>query len=375
MRQDYLFTSESVAKGHPDKVADQISDAILDACLREDPFSRVAVETLITDNFMVLAGEISSSAQVDYEAVAKMTLLEIGYGGEGSGFDLAKADIITKIHTQSPDISRGVLKKGELSLGAGDQGLMFGYAVNETPELMPLPIELAHELMCKLNSRRDEYPFLRPDGKTQVTVHYDREGKPLSLKTILLSVQHSPDIVQDQLQECMLKFIKESLPSHLIDEDTRFLINPTGRFVTGGPEGDTGLTGRKIIVDTYGGRAHHGGGAFSGKDATKVDRSGAYAARYIAKHIVAAGITPECEIQIAYAIGIAEPVSLRINTFGHCNKEKSLEQLIRKSFPVAPSHIIDNFQLRQPIYQKTAFGGHFGRSQFPWEKLDRLHLF
>jgi S-adenosylmethionine synthetase len=372
MDNGYLFTSESVAIGHPDKVADQISDAILDALLVQDPDSRVACECLITDRLLVIAGEVATRAAVDYAAVARHTLKKIGYGAPESGFDLSQAEILTRIHEQSPDISRGVMGK---TLGAGDQGMMFGYAVNETPHLMPLSQELANRLTLGLSQLKQNTPWLRPDGKSQVTIAYDSQGKPLKADTILLSSQHDPHLSHDEVKERLTPFIQSTIGEEWLTPQTRLLINPTGRFVTGGPAADTGLTGRKLIVDTYGGRAHHGGGAFSGKDGTKVDRSGAYTARYIAKHIVAAGITPECEVMLAYAIGLADPIALKINTFGHYKKERALEKLILSRFPVTPEAMIETFGLKRPIFEPTAFGGHFGREGFPWEALDRLSVF
>lgn len=362
MGKGYLFTSESVAEGHPDKVADQVSDAILDACLAQDPHSRVACETLITKGLIVLAGEITTRAHVDYEAIARKTIREIGYGAPDSGFDLEHASVIVKIHEQSPDIALGV----DLIGGAGDQGLMFGYATDETPEYMPLPLQLAQKLVQELKGARPRLPFLRPDGKTQVTIEYDEKGRPQRVHTVVLSVQHDESVDNGALRGEMERFIRETIE---VDRDTLLHINPTGRFVIGGPDGDTGLTGRKIIVDSYGGTAHHGGGAFSGKDPTKVDRSGAYLARYIAKNLVAAGLTPACEVQLAYAIGVAEPISLRVDTFG---KTGDLVKYVRDHFPLTPEGIIKKLDLRRPIYQRTAFGGHFGRSEFPWEKTTPL---
>lgn len=372
MDKGYLFTSESVAIGHPDKIADQISDAILDALLAQDPNSRVACECLITDRLLLIAGEVATHATVDYAAVARATLKKIGYGAPESGFDLSQSEILIRIHEQSPDISRGVMGK---TLGAGDQGMMFGYAVNETPHLMPLAQELANRLTRGLNELRQTESWLRPDGKSQVTLAYDERGKPLHADTLLLSAQHDPSLSHEEVKERLIPFIKATIGDEWLTPQTRLLINPTGRFVTGGPAADTGLTGRKLIVDTYGGRAHHGGGALSGKDGTKVDRSGAYAARYIAKHVVAAGITPECEVALAYAIGLADPIALKINTFGHYKKEQALEKQVLSHFPVTPEAIIDAFGLKRPLFEATAFGGHFGREEFPWEALDRLHLF
>ena len=369
MADPYLFTSESVAEGHPDKIADRIADAILDRHLAGDPGSRVAAEALITDNFLVLAGEIASQSSVDYEQVAKEVIRSIGYGDKNNGFDLENAEIITRIHEQSPDIARGVTGQ---EIGAGDQGVMFGYAVNETPHLMPLTLELAHRLTDGLKALRKSTPWLRPDGKAQVTALYDEKSKPVEVKTVLLSAQHDENVNSETVRKTLEPMIREKIGESWLSKDVKILINPTGRFVKGSPAADTGLTGRKLIVDTYGGRAHHGGGAMSGKDGTKVDRSGAYAARYIAKHIVAAGITPECEVMLAYAIGVAEPISLKINTFGYYDGEKKLAEKVLETFPVKPGAIIEAFGLRKPIFEKTATGGHFGREGFPWENLDRL---
>lgn len=381
MSTPFLFTSESVTEGHPDKAADQISDAILDRLLEKDPNSKVAVETLITDNFCVLAGEVASTAHIDYVEVAKKTLHNIGYGTLESGFDLSQAEFVTRIHEQSLDIQQGVVGDNP---GAGDQGVMFGYAVNETPELMPLTLMLARRLTQGLKKLRETTPWLLPDGKSQVTLLYDAKGKPVDIKNVLLSAQHKLQVSSKEVEDTLKKLIFETIESSGFESNPTILINPTGRFVKGGPAADTGLTGRKLIVDTYGGRAHHGGGAFSGKDATKVDRSGAYAARYIAKNIVAAGITPECEVMLAYAIGVADPISLRINTFGHYKNERALEEKVLKSFPVTPRAIIEAFDLKRPIFQEVGARGHFGRTvveehaagkSFLWERLDRLSIF
>ncbi len=371
-RMNYFFTSESVTEGHPDKVADQISDAILDAIIAKDPFSRVACETLVTTGLAFVAGEITTSTYADIPSIVRETIKEIGYTRAKYGFDYETCAVVTSIHEQSGDIAMGVDTGG-----AGDQGLMFGYACNETPDLMPLPISLAHKLAMKLTEVRksDVLAYLRPDGKTQVTVEY-RDGKPLRIDTIVISTQHSPDVHLKDLKEDLIdKVIKPVIPQGLVDEEhIKYYINPTGRFVTGGPMGVTGLTGRKIIVDSYGGVGSHGGGAFSGKDPTKVDRSGAYMARYIAKNIVAAGIADKMEVQIAYAIGVPEPVSLLLDSFGTTKVDpQKTAAAVRKLFPLTPKGIIDSLNLRRPIYKKTAAYGHFGRSDadFTWEKTDK----
>lgn len=361
MGNSYLFTSESVAEGHPDKVADQVADSILDACLAQDPYSRVACEVLLTKDLAILAGEITSQAKVDFEAIARKTIREIGYGAPGSGFNLEATRFMIQIQEQSPDIAQGVDKIG----GAGDQGMMFGYATNETAEYMPLALQLSQKVVLALKEAKKRLPFLGADGKTQITVEYNGQGIPQRIHTVVLSVQHSQDVSDSAVKEEMQRFLKEILP---LDSETLIHINPTGRFVIGGPEGDTGLTGRKIIVDSYGGSAHHGGGAFSGKDPTKVDRSGAYLARYIAKNLVARGFAPKCEIQIAYAIGMAEPVSLRVD-IGNAKSDIDLVKYVKDNFPLTPEGIIQHLNLRRPLYQKTAFGGHFGRPDFPWEQI------
>ena len=379
--KNYIFTSESVTKGHPDKVCDMISDAILDAFLKEDKNSRVAIETVVKNNNVVLAGEISSSANVDIEKTVRDTINNIGYDRPELGFDGHSVNIIKIIDKQSPDIAQGVddalehRGENDADIGAGDQGMMFGYAVNETEELMPTAISLAHKLSRKLTKVRENgtLPYLRPDGKTQVSVKY-ANGKPVGIDTILISTQHDPDVTQEQIRDDLIRYvIRPTLPEKWKDDDYRILINPTGRFVIGGPVGDSGLTGRKIIVDTYGGAAAHGGGAFSGKDPTKVDRSAAYAARYIAKNIVAAGLADRAEIQLAYAIGVASPVSILVNTFGTGRVSDGLiRQAIENTIDLSPAGIIERFDLQRPIYAQTASYGHFGRTDvdLPWEKTD-----
>jgi S-adenosylmethionine synthetase len=368
----YLFTSESVTEGHPDKIADQISDAILDACLAEDPLSRVACETLTATGLVVIAGEITTKAYVDFQALVRGTVSAIGYNNALYGFDANTCAVISSINKQSGDIAMGVDTGG-----AGDQGMMFGYACNETPELMPTPISLAHRLVKRLAEVRKlgTLPYLRPDGKSQVTVEYDAQHKPIRVDAVVVSTQHSETVGNDELRADVLKhIIQHCIPSQLLDEDTKYHINPTGRFVIGGPMGDTGLTGRKIIVDTYGGMGRHGGGAFSGKDPTKVDRSAAYMARHIAKNIVASGLADRCEVQLAYAIGVAEPVSVRVDTFGTGKVEATIIQdLVRANFKLTPKGIIESLKLRRPIYCKTAAYGHFGRSDpdFTWEATDK----
>ncbi len=368
----FLFTSESVTEGHPDKIADQISDAILDACLEQDPYSRVACETLTCTGLVVIAGEITTKAYVDFQALVRGVVASIGYDNALYGFDSNTCAVISSINKQSGDIAMGVDTGG-----AGDQGMMFGYATNETPELMPMPISLAHKLAHKLTDVRKsgKLPYLRPDGKSQVTVEYDESGKPLRIDAVVISTQHAESVTTEQLREDILKYvIQATLPANLLDEHTKYHINPTGLFVIGGPMGDTGLTGRKIIVDTYGGMGRHGGGAFSGKDATKVDRSAAYMARYIAKNIVAAGLADRAEVQLAYAIGVAEPVSVLVETFGTGKVSREvLEEVVRKNFQLTPKGIIESLNLRRPIFQKTAAYGHFGRTgdEFTWEKTDK----
>jgi S-adenosylmethionine synthetase len=368
----FLFTSESVTEGHPDKIADQVSDAILDACLEQDPYSRVAAETLTATGLVVIAGEITTKAYVDFQSLVRGVVASIGYDNALYGFDSNTCAVISTINKQSGDIAQGVDTGG-----AGDQGMMFGYASNETPELMPAPISLAHKLTRQLTAVRKsgKLPYLRPDGKSQVTVEYDENGKPSRIDAVVISSQHSESVSNEDLHADILKYVIQAvLPAEWLDEHTKYHINPTGRFVIGGPMGDTGLTGRKIIVDTYGGAGRHGGGAFSGKDPTKVDRSAAYMARYIAKNIVAAGLADRAEVQLAYAIGVAEPVSVRVDTFGTGKVgEAKLTELIRKNFSLTPKGIIDSLNLRRPIYQKTAAYGHFGRTEpeFTWEATDK----
>jgi S-adenosylmethionine synthetase len=373
LRQDrLLFTSESVTEGHPDKIADQISDAILDACLEQDPHSRVACETLTATGLVVIAGEISTRAYVDFQSLVRGVVASIGYDNAAYGFDSNTCAVISTINKQSGDIAMGVDTGG-----AGDQGMMFGYATDETPELMPMPISLAHKLTRRLSEVRKsgQLSYLRPDGKSQVTVEYDANGQPVRVDAVVISTQHAESVSNEELRADILKHvIQATVPAELLDEDTKYHINPTGRFVIGGPMGDTGLTGRKIIVDTYGGSGRHGGGAFSGKDPTKVDRSAAYMARYIAKNIVAAGLARRCEVQLAYAIGVAEPVSVLVDTFGTGTvPDQKLQQLVRKNFKLTPREIIESLNLRRPIYRKTAAYGHFGRNDpdFTWEATDK----
>ena len=384
-----LFTSESVTEGHPDKMCDQISDAILDALMEQDPMSRVACETATTTGIVLVMGEITTNAYIDIQKIVRDTIKEIGYTRGKYGFDAETCGVITAIDEQSTDIAMGVDKALEAkehtmseeeidAIGAGDQGMMFGYASDETPEYMPYPIALAHKLSRKLTEVRKNgtLPYLRPDGKTQVTVEYDENGVPARLDAVVLSTQHDPEVTQDQIHKDIKKYVFDAIiPEGMVDEKTKFFINPTGRFVIGGPHGDSGLTGRKIIVDTYGGMARHGGGAFSGKDCTKVDRSAAYAARYVAKNIVAAGLAKKCEIQLSYAIGVAHPTSIMVDTFGPgAVEDDKLVEIVRENFDLRPAGIIQMLDLRRPIYKQTAAYGHFGRTDIdlPWEKLDKV---
>ena len=384
-----LFTSESVTEGHPDKVCDAISDAILDACMEKDPMSRVACETAVCTGFALVTGEITTNAYVDIQKIVRDTVKEIGYTKSEYGFDGNTCAVLVAIDEQSSDIAMGVDKaleakqgnlQDDLDTGAGDQGMMFGYATNETEEYMPYPISLAHKLALQLTRVRKDgtLKYLRPDGKSQVSVEYDENGKPLRLEAVVLSTQHDEDVTQEQIHEDIKKYVFDPiLPKELLDEDTKYFINPTGRFVIGGPHGDAGLTGRKIIVDTYGGYARHGGGAFSGKDCTKVDRSAAYAARYVAKNIVAAGLADKCEIQLSYAIGVAQPTSIMVDTFGTGKvADEKLLTAIRENFDLRPAGIIKMLDLRRPIYKQTAAYGHFGRNDLdlPWEKLDKVDV-
>ena len=375
MSDRFLFTSESVTEGHPDKIADQVSDAILDACLEQDPYSRVAAETLTATGLVMIAGEITTKAYVDFQSLVRGVVQSIGYDNATYGFDSNTCAVISTINKQSGDIAQGVDTGG-----AGDQGMMFGYAANETKELMPAPISLAHKLTRRLTEVRKngKLPYLRPDGKSQVTVEYDENRKPVRIDAVVISTQHAETVSNDELHADILKHvIQHELPAEWLDENTKYHINPTGRFVIGGPMGDTGLTGRKIIVDTYGGAGRHGGGAFSGKDPTKVDRSAAYMARYIAKNIVAAGLADRCEVQLAYAIGVAEPVSVLVDTQGTGKvSESQLTELVRKNFTLTPKGIIESLNLRRPIYQKTAAYGHFGRgeAEFTWEVTDKAAI-
>ncbi len=387
--KSYLFTSESVTEGHPDKMCDQVSDAILDALMEADPMSRVACETAMTTGLVLVMGEVTTSAYVDIQKIVRDTVTEIGYTRGKYGFDAETCGVLVSLDEQSADIALGVdkaleakeqgMSEGEIeAIGAGDQGMMFGFAVNETEDYMPYPISLAHRLALQLTKVRKDgtLSYLRPDGKTQVTVEYDENDRPISIDTVVLSTQHDPDVTQEKIREDIRKYVFDPiLPKDMVDENTKYFINPTGRFVIGGPHGDSGLTGRKIIVDTYGGYARHGGGAFSGKDCTKVDRSAAYAARYVAKNIVAAGIADKCEIQLSYAIGVAHPTSIMVDTFGTGKiPEDVIVNMIRENFDLRPAGIIEMLDLRRPIYKQTAAYGHFGRSDLdlPWEKLDKV---
>ncbi|MDE6714437.1 MAG: methionine adenosyltransferase [Lachnospiraceae bacterium] len=386
-----LFTSESVTEGHPDKICDNISDAVLDAMMAQDPMSRVACETAITTGLVLVMGEITTKAQVDIQKIVRETIAEIGYDDSSKGFDANTCGVIVALDKQSADIAMGVdkaleAKENKMSdaqieaIGAGDQGMMFGYATNETEEYMPYPISLAHKLTRQLTKVRKDntLPYLRADGKSQVSVEYDENGKPSRLEAVVISTQHAEDVTQEQIHADIRKYVLDPvLPKELLDDDTKYFINPTGRFVIGGPNGDSGLTGRKIIVDTYGGYARHGGGAFSGKDCTKVDRSAAYAARYVAKNIVAAGLAEKCEIQLSYAIGVAQPTSIMVDTFGTGKiSEEKLVEIIRENFDLRPAGIIKMLDLRRPIYKQTAAYGHFGRNDLdlPWEKLDKVDV-
>jgi S-adenosylmethionine synthetase len=376
---DFLFTSESVSEGHPDKVADQVSDSILDAILEQDPKARVACETMVTTGMAIIAGEITTSARIDYPDIVRQTIREIGYGDSAMGFDWETCAVLTAIDRQSPDISQGVTEGEGMykEQGAGDQGLMFGYACNETPELMPMPIIFAHKLTKRLSEVRKSglLTFLRPDGKSQVSIQYIND-KPIRVDAVVVSSQHAPEVTYETLREGIIEeVVKKVIPAELLDEKTKYFINPTGRFVVGGPMGDCGLTGRKIIVDTYGGQGSHGGGAFSGKDPSKVDRSASYMARYVAKNIVAAGLADKCEVQVAYAIGVAEPVSVMVNTFGTSKiSPNDIARIVREEFDLRPRAIIESLDLLRPIYRKTAAYGHFGRElpEFTWERKDRV---
>jgi S-adenosylmethionine synthetase len=378
MGRTYLFTSESVTEGHPDKVCDQISDAILDEFLKQDPESRVAVETLTTTGIVVIAGEVTSRAKFDVQEVVRKTLREIGYDDPQYGFDADSCSVLVSLHSQSPDISQGISSTENKEQGAGDQGLMFGYATNETEEMIPMPIMLAHKLTKRLSEVRKSklLPWVRPDGKSQVTVEYE-DGKPKKLETIVISTQHSPEINNEQIKKEIIEKVVKPVCGKYWNDKIKVHVNPTGRFVIGGPPGDAGLTGRKIIVDTYGGMGRHGGGAFSGKDPSKVDRSACYMCRYIAKNIVAAGLAERCEVQVAYAIGVAEPVSLMVSTFDTSKiPEEQIENLVRKHFDMRPAALISQLQLKRPIYRKTAAYGHFGRNEpeFNWEKTDKAEV-
>ena len=389
--EKHLFTSESVTEGHPDKLCDAVSDAILDACMEQDPMSRVACETVSCTGFVMVTGEITTKANLDIPTIVRQTVNEIGYNDAKTGFDCHTCAVMVALDKQSPDIAMGVDKALEAresgmteeqldAIGAGDQGMMFGYATNETPELMPYPISLAHKLARQLTKVRKDgtLKYLRPDGKSQVSVEYDEAGKPIRLEAVVISTQHDEDVTQEQIHEDIKKYVLDPiLPKELVDENTKFFINPTGRFVIGGPQGDAGLTGRKIIVDTYGGYARHGGGAFSGKDCTKVDRSAAYAARYVAKNIVAAGLADKCEIQLSYASGVAHPTSIMVDTFGTGKvSDEKLVEIIRENFDLRPAGIIKMLDLRRPIYKQTAAYGHFGRDDIslPWEATDKVDL-
>ena len=378
MARSFLFTSESVTEGHPDKICDKVSDALLDEFLKQDPNSRVAVETMTTTGIVVVAGEVTTKAKFDIQDIVRKTIREIGYDKPEYGFDADTCSVLVSIHAQSPDISQGVTATDNKDQGAGDQGLMFGYAVNESKELMPLPILLAHQLTRRLSELRKnkELSWVRPDGKSQVTIEYE-DGKPKKIETIVISTQHSPDISNDEIRKQIIEKVIKPVCGQWWHDKIKIHVNPTGRFVIGGPPGDSGLTGRKIIVDTYGGSGRHGGGAFSGKDPSKVDRSACYMCRYIAKNIVSAGLAEKCEVQVAYAIGVAEPVSLMVNTFGTSKiSEEEIEILVRKHFDMRPAAIISQLDLKRPIYKDTAAFGHFGRTDvaLPWEKTDKADI-
>jgi S-adenosylmethionine synthetase len=373
MIKDYLFTSESVTEGHPDKICDQISDGVVDALIAKDPRARIAVETLVKTGLAIVAGEVTTNAWIDIPTIVRKTITNIGYTDSSMGFDGHTCGVMVAIEGQSQDIARGVDEKGAKEQGAGDQGMMFGYACTETPELMPAPIQYAHTLTKKLaDVRRKKHDWLRPDGKSQVTVEY-KDGKPVRIDAVVVSTQHADDVSNKKIKDVVMEeVIKASLPAKLMDKKTKFYINPTGRFVVGGPMGDSGLTGRKIIVDTYGGMGRHGGGAFSGKDPSKVDRSAAYMGRYIAKNVVAAGLASRCEVQVSYAIGVAEPVSVMVETFGTATADEArIARAVREVFGLKPRQIIEHLDLLKPIYQRTAAYGHFGRPEFSWEKTDK----
>jgi len=373
MPKDYLFTSESVTEGHPDKICDQISDGVVDALIAKDPMARIAVETLVKTGFAMVAGEVTTNAWIDIPTIVRKTICNIGYTASEMGYDGNTCGVMVAIEGQSQDINRGVDQKGTKEIGAGDQGMMFGYACNETPELMPAPIHYAHALTRKLaDIRKKKHSWLRPDGKSQVTVEY-KDGKAIRIDAVVVSTQHAEEATNKKIREVIMdEVIKGALPAKMIDKKTKFFINPTGRFVIGGPMGDSGVTGRKIIVDTYGGMGRHGGGAFSGKDPTKVDRSAAYMGRYIAKNVVAAGLATRCEVQVSYAIGVAEPVSVMVDTFGTAVvDEEKIAKAVRVTFGLKPREIIEHLDLLKPIYQRTAAYGHFGRSEFSWERTDK----
>ncbi|MCA2977546.1 MAG: methionine adenosyltransferase [Myxococcaceae bacterium] len=373
MPKDYLFTSESVTEGHPDKICDQISDGVVDALIEKDPYARIAVETLVKTGIAIVAGEVTTNAWIDIPRIVRNTITRIGYTDSSMGFDGHTCGVMVAIEGQSQDIARGVDEGAKKEQGAGDQGMMFGYACNETTELMPAPIQYAHALTRKLaDARRKKHPWIRPDGKSQVTIEY-QNGKPVRIDAVVVSTQHADDVSNKKIKDAIMEdVVKAALPARLLDKKTKYFINPTGRFVIGGPMGDSGVTGRKIIVDTYGGMGRHGGGAFSGKDPSKVDRSAAYMGRYIAKNVVAAGLAERCEVQVSYAIGVAEPVSVLVETFGTAKAEESaIARAVREVFGLKPRQIIEHLDLLKPIYQRTAAYGHFGRPEFSWEKTDK----